>query len=166
MAPAAHPADRDAIAIGDSVMLGAKGPLLERGFVVDAQKNRQASVGPDLLVGQGSQLPRNVVVHLGTNGTYSLDQCRELVDTAGQKRRVFLVTVHVDRPWAKPNNKVLRACDAAYRADRVQVIDWDWAATRHPGWLYSDGTHLRPEGATAFARIMDEAITRAATSAQ
>jgi len=157
----------DAIAIGDSVMLGAKFELQRRGFnVVDAAVSRQAVTGPGLLRKRGTKLPRNVVVHLGSNGSYTKAMCRELVSTAGPQRRVFLVTIKVPRSYERANNVMLRKCASRYSPDQVRVVDWNWAATKNPHWLYADGIHLRPQGARAFARIMRNAINSANESEQ
>ena len=157
----------DAIAIGDSVMLGAKYELQRRGFnVVDAAVSRQAVTGPGLLRKRGTKLPRNVVVHLGSNGSYTKAMCRELVRTAGPQRRVFLVTIKVPRSYERTNNKMLRNCASGYSPDQVRVVDWNWAATKNLQWLYADGIHLRPEGARAYARIMRNAINSANESEQ
>jgi len=168
LAAPAHAAPRlDGIAIGDSVMLGAKYELQRKGFdVVDAAVSRQAATGPGLLRKRGKKLPFNVVAHLGSNGTYTQSMCRDLVQTAGPQRRVFLVTIKVPRSYEAKNNRMLRRCAAAFSPDRVQVIDWNWAASRNPQWLYADGIHLRPEGARAFARIMRNAIIKADESEQ
>jgi hypothetical protein len=157
---------KDRYALGDSVMLGAKSNLKGKGFViVDAAESRQAYKGPSLLRKRGASLPTNVVVHLGTNGTFPLSVCKKIVTTAGPKRRVFFVTVHVPRSWQKPNNKVIRACDAAFAADRVHVIDWNAAVKQHPKWLYSDHTHLRPSGAKGFAALIDANVDNAVAAA-
>ena len=168
LAPAAQAAPRlDGIAIGDSVMLGAKYQLQRKGFdVVDAAVSRQAATGPGLLRKRGAKLPYNVVVHLGSNGTYTKAMCRDLVQTAGSQRRVFLVTIKVPRSYEAKNNRMLRSCAAEFSPDRVRVVDWNWAASRRPDWLYADGIHLRPQGARAFARIMRNAITTANESEQ
>lgn len=153
-------ADLDAIAVGDSVMLGAKSQLRERGVdVVDAAVSRQAATGPGLLRKRGEKLPEHVVVHLGTNGTYTLDMCKELIRTAGKQRRVYLVTIKVPRKWESVNNEMLRACDRAFRSDRVVLLDWYAVATENPSYVYADGVHLRPEGARAFARMIERAVT-------
>ena len=166
-APAQAAPKIDAIAIGDSVMLGAKYELQRRGFnEVDAAVSRQAATGPGLLRKRGAKLPRNVVVHLGSNGSYTKAMCRELVRTAGPQRRVFLVTIKVPRSYESANNRMLRNCASGYSPDQVRVVDWNWAATKNPQWLYADGIHLRPEGARAFARIMRNAINSANESEQ
>lgn len=159
VAPSASAKDLNAIAIGDSVMLGAKTQLRDRGVdVVDAAVSRQAATGPGLLRKRGEKLPEHVVVHLGTNGTYTLKMCKQLVRTAGKQRRVYLVTVKVPRKWESVNNEMLRACDRAFRSDRVVLLDWNAVATKNPSFLYADGVHLRPEGASAFARMIERAV--------
>ena len=152
------------VAIGDSVMLGARWNLLNRRdfTLVDAVVSRQAATGPGILRKLGRRLPQNVIVHLGTNGSYPIETCKQLVQAAGPTRKVFLVTIKVPRLWEPVNNKMLRRCEARFPADQVHIVDWNWAASRHAAeWLYDDGAHLRPAGARAFARIMNEAIARA-----
>ncbi len=155
--PAAAQADSRPLALGDSVMLGAKSALQQRGFAVDARESRQAWDGIKRL--RRSDLPREVVVHLGTNGTLPDDYCRRLVSAVGPGHRLSLVTIKAERNWVRPNNRLLRRCAATY-PDRVRVVDWSWAAGRRSGWLYDDGIHLRPKGAAAYARILDEALAR------
>lgn len=152
------------MAIGDSVMLGAKWNLLNRQdfTLVDAVVSRQAATGPGILRQLGGNLPKNVIVHLGTNGSYPLRTCKELIKAAGPAHKVFLVTLKVPRLWEPVNNKMLRRCDASFPADQVQIVDWNWAASRHAEeWLYADGVHLRPAGSRAFARILNAAIAKA-----
>lgn len=151
----------DRLAVGDSVMLGAKPALRERGFRVDATESRQAYSAPALLRAKGAKLPTTVVVHLGTNGTFPRDTCRRLVRTAGPERRVFLVTVFADRSWEKGNNAMIRRCAAGFEEGRVSVIDWQRVAKQHPRWFYRDGIHLKPAGRLAFARLLDIAVDRA-----
>jgi hypothetical protein len=167
LTPAVAAGGHDRYALGDSVMLGAKGNLKSLGFaVVDAVESRQSYDGPGLLRKRGSSLPDNVVIHLGTNGTFPLDVCTSMVKAVGPGKRVFLVTIHVPRSWKKANNQVIRQCDAAFADDRVHVVEWDASATQHPQWLYSDGTHLRPDGAKGFARLIDAAIDDAKAKAR
>lgn len=161
-APAASAKEIDATAIGDSVMLGAKWVLEKRGIKpVDAAVSRQANKGPGLVKGQGSKLPEHVVVHLGTNGTYTLDMCKDLVRAAGPSRVVHLVTIKVPRKWESVNNEMLRTCAESFSPSRVRLVDWYGVATRNPGLLYADGVHLRPEGAQAFTRMIMRSLKKA-----
>lgn len=152
------------ITVGDSVMLGARTQLRGRDFRVDAAVSRQAYKGPALLRERGARLPRNVVVHLGTNGTFDIDTCRRIVKTAGPQRIVYFVTIHADRRWVAGNNRVIRDCDRAFAEHRVRVIDWNRAANDHEGWTYADGIHLRPDGAKAYARLIAQAVARNAAA--
>lgn len=157
-APAAH-AEPRAIAIGDSVMLGAVPALKAQGIRVDAKVSRQATAAPALLRKYRKRLPRDVFLHFGTNGTYPLKTCLAMMRQLGPQHRVFLITVKVPRAWEATNNRMLHRCAATF--PNVRIVDWHWAANRRPGWLYADGYHLRPTGATNFARILHEAIERA-----
>ena len=158
-APPVAAKDLDAIAIGDSVMLGAKSQLRKAGIsVVDAKVSRQASSGVGLVRKRGSGLPEHVVIHLGTNGSHSVKTCRQMVRAAGAGRTVYLVNFKVPRSWEKPNNRILRKCDRKFRSDRVILLDWNELASENPEYLYNDGYHLRPEGAKAYAAMIRKAI--------
>lgn len=157
---ATQPESLDTITVGDSVQLGAKWALLKRGVdIVDAKVSRQAVTGPGILRKRGAQLPTNVVIHLGTNGSYSLEDCKEMVRVAGPERRVFMLTISVPRRWEKVNNETIRRCARAFPVGRVEIIDWKAATKAHPSWLYSDGIHLPPAGAKGYARLIEQAVT-------
>ena len=142
-------------------MLGARWVLKKDGIaVVDALKNRQASAGSALLKKRGSSLPMNVVVHLGTNGTFTADDCTGMISAAGPTRRVFFLTLAVPRRWEAKNNAVIRECVAAHPG-RAFVIVWNAMVAPHPKWVYSDGTHLRPAGATGYSRMIEQAVAAA-----
>lgn len=145
-------------AIGDSVMLGARSQLRKRGFVVNAAVSRQSYSGPAMVRKRALSLPRALVVHLGTNGTFPLDTCRRIVTNAGITRKVYLVTVAVPRSWERSNNRVIRRCAASFPAGRVTVVDWKGLVSRHRAWLTSDGFHLRPDGAVGYARLIARTV--------
>lgn len=150
-------ADANALAIGDSVMLGAKWTLTKRGIDVDAEVSRQASSAPRLVARRGDRLPPDVVVHLGTNGTLDAADCEAVMKAAGPERTVHWVTIAAKRRWVPGNNRVIRACIQRHPG-RAALIDWAWAAKQHPEWLYADGIHLRPAGAKAYARLVANAV--------
>lgn len=166
VAPAAGTTSSDRFAIGDSVMLGARSALKELGFRVDATESRQSYSAPRLIRQRADRLPENVVVHLGTNGSFPLATCKAIVRAAGKDRRVFLVNVYVARSWEDRNNAVIRQCDEAFRTDRVHVVDWNEAVSANPGWLYGDRIHLRPSGGAAFARLIDRSVDQAVATAR
>jgi lysophospholipase L1-like esterase len=163
--PTAHASELKAVAIGDSVMLGAKSQLQKIGVAkVDAKVSRQATSGPSLV----KELAANpdikfVVVHLGTNGSYSVETCRETVRAAGIGRTVFLINLKVPRKWENINNSLMAKCAKGFSASRVQVLDWHTISQSKKSYLYSDGFHLTPRGAQRFARMVAAAIKKTIT---
>jgi hypothetical protein len=157
---AAVPVPAGTYALGDSVMLGSRTLLRRRGIVVDAVVSRQFSTAAATLasVRRAGRLPRNVVVHLGTNGNVALADCRALVDSLGGGRRVFLVTAHAPRSWVPLVNRHLRACAKAYAGHRVIVVDWDRAATGHPSWFAADGIHPSSVGRPHYVAVIAAAL--------
>jgi len=155
---AVHPG---VFALGDSVMLGAEPALVTQRYRVDAKVGRQFYEGIVALraVNRTGTLPRNVVVHLGTNGTITSKHCDSMVATAGAARRIFFVTVFGPRSWMRGNDVVLRACAARHRND-VILVDWATAAAHHPGWLGHDRIHPNTLGHKAYTALIESAVRR------
>ena len=147
-------------AIGDSVMLAAA-PQLQaalKGIYIDAAISRQMSAG--LAVVQGladTGLLRSVVVlGLGTNGTVTTSQIRELLATIGPHHKLVLVDTFVPRPWQTRDNRVLTA--AARKHDNVVLANWFATIEHRTGLLWDDDVHPRSSGATLYARMVATAV--------
>jgi peptidoglycan/LPS O-acetylase OafA/YrhL len=157
--PPAAPAPRTYSVIGDSVMRGALDVLRATlpGADVDAMEGRQASVAFDIVnaLAGSDRLGTDVVLHIGTNGTIQPSALDAALARMGS-RRVVLLNVHVPRPWQDLNNRILT--EAAHNHPNVHLVDWDAAASAHPGWLWPDGIHLRPEGAAAYRDLIEGAL--------
>jgi hypothetical protein len=151
-------------AIGDSLMIDYEAPLEHdlAGVVVDADVSRQFSTGISVVAQLRAQhrLGTRVVIDLGTNGTVTTAEFRQMLAMLRGVRRVVFVTVHVDRPWQGEVNAVLRAGVAAH-PKQARLADWAALAARHPGWFYGDGTHLPigGPGAVALAALVTAAVT-------
>jgi len=143
-----------AYALGDSVMLGAKAQLEKRGIKTDAAVSRQFSAGLGILEAKraAGTLPKRVVIHLGTNGPFYRKDFDHMMRVLRSVRRVVWLTVHEPRSWQNTVNSVIRAGVRRYR--NAVLLDWNWQARHHPGWIYSDGIHLKPAGAAAYARLV------------
>lgn len=155
--PSALPAEaslpRGRFGVGDSIMLSASEELAVYGIGVDAEVGRQfpeAFAIVRRLVRRG-ELPRNLIVHLGTNGYVQAEDCDKLVSLA-PSRRIFLTSVRVPRDWQDPNNDVLNACAGRY--DRVFMLRWAAESRDHPEWFASDGYHLNVAGQQAYADLL------------
>jgi hypothetical protein len=149
---------RGRLAVGDSLMVSVTPWMNSHGFRVHAKVGRQFSTAPSIVRSFGADLPRNLVVELGTNGTVSLGACRSVIQTAGKYRRVFLVTARVPRSWEAGNIRTLNACDATYAAKRVRIIDWYSHSAGHPEWFAGDRVHLSSSGRSAFQNLIDDSV--------
>jgi hypothetical protein len=145
-------------AIGDSVMLGAKTALQNRGFIVDAKTSRQFSEAVTIVKRKAASgvLRRKVIIHLGTNGILiQASQCDQIAKYAGSKRRVYLVTVTGPTKYPKirkAQNIRLHAC--ADRHANTFLIDWYAYSRGHGNWFW-DGMHLTSKGRAAYAAFLD-----------
>lgn len=144
-------------AIGDSVLLGAREELRELGVSIDAVEGRQ----PQRLPGAIEELPddgRPVVVHLGTNGRFDHQTCRELQESVDGLRDVVLVTVRAPRPWVSKSNDVIRSCARKFEESTAVIAPWHRMAVVQPHLVYSDGIHLRPAGAEVFVDLIQQQL--------
>jgi hypothetical protein len=145
------------LAIGDSVMIPAARKLAHSGFEVDAREGRFMRSAIKMLAKRKRRhrRPHLVVVALGTNYPATYGEIRHALRLLGPHRVLAMVT-----PW-----RSYRALDssAIWRAKRrhprrVKVVDWAAAAAGHSSWFWGDGTHLRPAGARAYARVLRTAL--------
>jgi peptidoglycan/LPS O-acetylase OafA/YrhL len=148
-------------AIGDSVMVGAV-PQLAAAVPhvrIDALLGRQVTPAIQILQERkaAGRLGDVVIVHLGTNGTFSARQFDEMMQVLQGERRVVFVNVKVPRVWEAPNNTVLT--DGVKRYANAVLVDWSSASSAHPEWFWGDGIHLRPAGAKVYAAMIAAAVS-------
>jgi hypothetical protein len=158
-APSRHvPFNPPPLAVGDSIMLGAVEPMRVRGFQVDVRGCRMMSEGLSVLRARAGSLPRFVAVGLGTNWTVTLDQVRQALRILGRERVLGLVTPREVGGVRSSDQAVMRAAARRWPR-RVRLIDWVARSAGHGDWFWSDGLHLTPKGARAFARMLRAALT-------
>lgn len=131
------------VAIGDSVMVGARRQLAAAGFVVNAKENRGGEGVKNTVIklrdmnsiGDGTM----VVIQVGTNGPLNDDAFQAIVEAVPTSAKgIVLLTAHAPNWWVKGNNLKMRALPAKY--PKVEVLDWDAAAAMVK--LCADHTHL------------------------
>lgn len=142
------------LAIGDSVMLGARNRLLRSlpGVNVDAEVGRQASHSVGLVqryLEESNQVDR-AVIHLGTNGYIQESDLRRLLKQLREIDRVVLINVSANRRWTEANNTIIARVAPEY--ENVRVVDWNDAGAHNPQYFVRDGIHLTDDGITAFVR--------------
>jgi hypothetical protein len=98
-----------------------------------------------------------VVVGLGTNGTVTAGEIRQLFAEVGPGRRLVLVNTFEDRSWEHEVNAALAA------ADHPGVVLANWHATieHRTTLLWPDGIHPQPGGGILYARMLKRALDRA-----
>ncbi len=149
--------ERTALAIGDSVMLGAVGQLTRRGFEVDVAGCRLFSQGLSVLAARGDSLPGVVVIALGTNWTVEHRQVRRALIILGRQRVLGLVTPREVGGASSSDQAVMRAAGERWPR-RVKVLDWVRYSSGHANWFWGDGLHLQPRGARALTRLVAPAL--------
>jgi hypothetical protein len=131
------------VAIGESVMVGAKPQLEAAGVVVNAKENRGADGVRNALIqlrdegtiGTGT----TIVIQVGTNGPVSDGQFDAIMaevpaDAAG----VVFMTVAADVEWVPGNNERINTLPDRY--GNVRVLDW--ATQSQSIELCPDGAHI------------------------
>ena len=147
---------RPPIAIGESVMLGAKTQLEAKGFVVDAEQSRQGKQVIDIVaqLRAAGRLGNTVVIHIGTNGEVSDETFAAIMANLPPEevKSVWFLTVRADRAWIDGNNGRIAALLCTY--PNAWVGYWGDLAPDIPG-MSSDGFHLKTDEAkNAYASLI------------
>ena len=132
------------------------------GISIDAQVRRQVSVGVSIvrqLAATGALRPV-LVFALGTNGSFTRGQIRQLLAAIGPHRKLVLVNTYEARPWEASDNQVLAA--AARRYPNVVLANWFAVIEHRTGLLWPDEVHPQPAGARLYAHLVARAVRAAA----
>ena len=147
------------IALGDSVMLGAAEELQAAGFAVDAEVSRQMiNFVPTMQTMQRrATYGAAVVVHLGTNGSFSQSTLDSMMATLVDVPIVVVLTGKADRGWVAGNNAMLRALPDRY--PNTTVLDWEVLSQQCQGnCFYSDGIHLPTDGQNYYTGLVRQLL--------
>jgi len=150
------------LAMGDSVMLsGAKElkkaiPKIE----IDATVSRQLAAGITALKARrtAGTLGDVIVIHLGSNGTFSAKNFDQIMEVLADVPKVIFVNVKVPRSWERTNNAVIAAGVARY--PNTLLVDWKAASNGHPELFAKDGFHLTPKGAVLYTSLIVESLNK------
>jgi peptidoglycan/LPS O-acetylase OafA/YrhL len=150
-------------AVGDSVMLAAA-PQLQAsipGIYIDARISRQMNTGLKIIgnLANRGRLRPIVVVGLGTNGTVTQAQMRQLVAEVGPRRWLVVVNTFVPRPWQDEVDTTLATAARRYR--NVLLVNWRMAIRHRTSLLWEDGVHPRPDGSMLYAALVKAAVRTA-----
>jgi hypothetical protein len=140
-------------------MVGAAGALQDRlgpRSYIDAHLGRQfkEQLAVVRTLREQGRLGDVVVAHFGNNGPVKASQVDQLMAELSGVPRIVLVTVRVHKPWQNPVNRIY--AEAATRFPALKIADWYGRSTGRLEWFQSDGTHLKPKGAQAYADMIAE----------
>jgi len=145
-----------AMALGDSVMLGAAYEMARvLGAVdVDAAVGRQMNTMLGILASRkdAGTLADVVVIQVGNNGPISSGQFDQMMELLSGVKQVLILNVRVPLPWEGPNNGVIAEGVRKYK--NATLLDWYALSAGHPELFWSDNVHLRPEGAAAYVNLI------------
>ncbi len=158
--PAAPARPPRIVALGDSVMIGAKEQLaahLGRGFSMNAKVGRQVDevIALARQLKAGGHHPDDLIVQIGDNGPLYSEEMDALRTATSEAGHVFLINDHAPVSWGGESNDHL--AQAAKEWPRTSLIDWSAAAKSHDGLTW-DGIHLTPQGAGVYARLIAAAV--------
>ena len=144
-------------AIGDSVLLGSVSELqrsVDNLTMVDAEVGLQVSTAIDILRARraAGQLGETVIVHLGSNGTFTTEQFDEMMDVLAGVDKVVFVNDKVPRLWEQPNNEVI--AEGTQRYPNAVLVDWYSATVNRPELFAEDGIHPQPAGRRLYAEMI------------
>ena len=145
------------LAIGDSVLLGAAHEVARRGFEVDAREGRFMRNALKVLrhLKRDHRRPPVVVIAIGTNFPATASEIRQALALLDRTQTLAFVTPK--RSWSGLPSGALHAAHRRH-PHRVRILDWLSFSASHDAWFYGDGTHLRPVGAEAYARLLATAL--------
>ncbi|MFT8318190.1 MAG: acyltransferase family protein [Sporolactobacillus sp.] len=98
------------------------------------------------------QLKKLVIIEMGTNGPFSYDQIRQMIQLIGVRRTIILVNTRVPRPWQYTVNQTLARAAAGYQ--NVRLADWFKISENHGDYFGPDGVHLNQAGAIALTNLL------------
>ena len=152
------------LALGESVMLGARPELEAAGIRVDAAISRQGPDMADLVerLGAMGAIPPTLIIQIGTNGLVPQSTFDRIMAQAPTRLvpRVFFLTVKAPKPWVPENNRLIRALPQKY--PNVRVIDWETlGATISEELSRTDRqVHLRtPKAKEVYTEMIVAALT-------
>lgn len=155
-----YPGAKEPLMIGDSVPVGLIDLFHQAytGGVLDSCGNRQISMGQKVFdyYKNNGQAGKNIIIALGTNGSFTTEQLENLIADIGSTRNIWLITVRINGPTQTSTNQIIK--EVANKHENVSVIDWANASANHDDWVGEDGVHLTSEGRKAYMQLIVDIV--------
>jgi peptidoglycan/LPS O-acetylase OafA/YrhL len=150
-------------AFGDSVILDAAAGLQQifPKMIVDGEVGRQLYTSSPIIekLDKDKLLKENVLVGLGTNGSFTEAQFDEFMAAIGSKRKVFWINVRVPtRRWQNEVNSMLENMKKKYK--NLTVINWYDYSNAHDEWFYDDRVHPNVDGQVKYSSFIAKQLVK------
>jgi peptidoglycan/LPS O-acetylase OafA/YrhL len=148
------------IALGDSVMIGARDQLrarLGKGFSMSARVGRQADEFVAIVqrLRRHGHTPDAMIIQMGNNGPLYGESMEAIQKATSEVGELYLINDHAPVSWVGQSNHAI--AEAAEDWPHTTLIDWSSVAASRDGLLWDD-LHLTPAGAGAYARLVSSAV--------
>lgn len=148
-------------AIGDSVLADASATMqgIFPQMYVDAKVGRQVRDALPILtsLAQNGKMSDTVLLSLGTNGPFTPDDLKQIMQVLGPQRKVYWVNTEVPtQRWQDQVNQDLAKAEKKYH--NLTVIDWHSYSQKHPEWFYSDNVHPNPDGLPYYGNFVAKSM--------
>ncbi|HEX2708260.1 MAG TPA: acyltransferase family protein, partial [Solirubrobacterales bacterium] len=158
--PRKHP--RRIIALGDSVMIGARDELAAKlgpGFSMSAMVGRQANEFVEIIqrLDQEGHRPEAMIIQMGNNGPLYGEDMEAIQKATSKVGELYLINDHAPVSWIEESNHAL--AEAGRDWPHTTLIDWKSVADTHEDLLW-DGIHLKPGAAKLYAQLVVDAVDR------
>ncbi|HEY0318718.1 MAG TPA: acyltransferase family protein [Solirubrobacterales bacterium] len=153
------------LALGDSVMIGARDKLAARlgpGFAMSAKVGRQADEFVAIVqrLRREGHRPDAMIIQMGNNGPLYGEDMEAIQKATSEVGELFLINDHAPVGWVEESDHSL--AEAARDWPHTTLIDWKSAAEAGQGLLWDD-IHLTPAGAGVYARLVSAAVHEGVT---
>ena len=99
---------------------------------------------------------KNIIIALGTNGSFTTEQLESFVADIGDTRNIFLITIRTNTQSQAATNQIIN--DVAAKHENITVIDWAGASEGHSDWVGDDGIHLTSEGRKEYMQLIVDVV--------
>jgi peptidoglycan/LPS O-acetylase OafA/YrhL len=149
------------VALGDSVMIGARDKLAARlgpGFSMSAEVGRQASEFVAIVqrLKREGHHPDAMIIQMGNNGPLYGEDMEAIQKATTNVGQLFLINDHAPVSWVEESDHAL--AEAARDWPHTTLIDWkSLAESGNESWFW-DGIHLTPLGAGHYTRLVSRVV--------
>ena len=145
------------VGLGDSVLLGTVNDLKKKfpnGYFEGVTSSTCYEAVPKLkALKNQNKLGNPIILNYGANGDCPNSYKDKIMDIIGDRKLYWINITNKKQIWF--NDKIVKYAE---NHPNIKIIDWYSASKNHPEYFYTDGIHLKENGAKAYANTIYNAI--------